>query len=173
MWIILHVHLLALPIQFGNLLLRTKNNPLKRVRLDIRRHSIDTWRAWWTHRSLNLRFPPPSLFQRARGHLLGRYASAQFAIGAWTGFRPMLLAPVSLYAVDFLSLLATVLLQGRVRIPLGPAYWVARQPRERAFRSALGSLSRLFPFPRYKVDKNLLRGRESHRSTIRLLLRQS
>ena len=30
--------------------------------LDIRRHSIDTWRAGWTHRSLNLRFPPPILF---------------------------------------------------------------------------------------------------------------
>ena len=42
------VHLLELPTQSVNLLLgsRTKqNNPLNRVCLDIRRHSIDTWQG--------------------------------------------------------------------------------------------------------------------------------
>jgi hypothetical protein len=94
------------------------------------------------------------------------------------------LALVSLYTVDFLLLLATVLFcRDGFESRWGHHIWSPHTPRQRAFFST-------FPFPSYSVDKDLLRGvtvipdmlaillldhlsREPHRSTIRLLLRQS
>src|SRR4029453_349115 len=149
----------------GNLLLRTKNNPLKRVCLDIRRHSIDTWRAWWTHRSLNLRFPPAIPFPtRVRPPTGSATASAQFAIGAWTvrflfdmtvGVSDKRTLFHSMRLIFYRFLLRSF--AGTDSNPVGTSIFGRHATQRKSFPQRSGSLSRLFPFPSYRVDKDLLR----------------